>query len=293
MKNRKNRISLVLISGLSGAGKSSAARALEDHGFFMIDNLPMPLVTQLVENSDKILHDRGEIVLVADIRTPEFVAKISNFLPQLRRRVINFVLIFLEASLESIVKRFAQTRRPHTTFPYLPLYEAIKKERDLLSAVRAVADIVLDTTNLNVHELRSVIVQTIPFIKGSEKKIISLTSFGFKFGIPLGTDLLFDVRYLPNPYYLENLRKLSGRDKEVIDFLLKSGEFTEIVERVYSFVEFLLPRYERSGKRSLSVAIGCTGGKHRAVAVVEKLASKMRSLDGWNIEIFHRDIDRE
>lgn len=276
----------VVITGLSGSGKSSAAKCFEDAGYYCVDNLPLELLERLLLERETLVPGNERIAVVADVRSPGFVDRFPIVLDRAR----GAILLFFEASDETLVRRFSETRRPHPLALDRTVAEGIRAERALLSPLRARADLVIDTGEWSVHDLRQHIFREYANLLTSGL-VVSVTSFGFKFGIPAGADLLFDVRFLPNPYFVPELREKTGNDPEVKDFLLAEAEFGETQEKLEDLVRFLLPRYQRENRRYLTIAIGCTGGRHRSVAMAEALARTLRS-ENQAIQINHRDIDR-
>lgn len=285
---------LVLITGLSGSGKSTAANALEDLGYYCVDNLPLPLLrTFLADPMAQIGGSCRRIALVADVRAPGFAEAIPEILATLDRQRYELVLLFLEAAQASLVRRFSETRRPHPlACGQRPLIEGIRLEHELLADLRGAADRVFDTSDWSVHDVRREIYREFGGDTGrAGSMVVSLVSFGFKHGIPAGSDLLFDVRFLPNPYFIPGLREQTGRDAEVRSFMEAQDDFHQLAARLEDLLRFLLPRYQRENRSYLSVAVGCTGGRHRSVAICEKLAESLRGAD-WEMRVNHRDADR-
>ncbi|MEM9292376.1 MAG: RNase adapter RapZ [Acidobacteriota bacterium] len=283
---------LVLVTGLSGSGKSSIAKCFEDLGYYTVDNLPLPLLERFVADPAAVVEGKDRIAVVADVRAPGFVARFPSVLDMAQRHPVPPSLLFLDASDEALVRRFSETRRPHPLAPEGPVISGIHRERELLADLRARADQVLDTSDWSIHEMRRHIYRD--FSESPEDTpamVVSLVSFGFKFGIPYGTNLLFDVRYLPNPYFDPALRPLTGLDDPVRAFLDGEPEFSELGQRLEDFLLFLLPRYRHENRSYLSVSVGCTGGKHRSVATVQRLAGKLED-EGWFVRVLHRDITR-
>ncbi|MFM7059774.1 MAG: RNase adapter RapZ [Actinomycetes bacterium] len=276
---------------MSGAGRSTAADALEDLGFFVIDNLPPALigkVADLARSGERV----SRYVLVVDVRSGLFVDDLSTSLAELRASGALTRVVFLDASDEVLVRRYEATRRRHPLAEGDRMVEGIERERRLLEDLRGRADIVLDTTGLNVHELRDRVRSLLDEGGGDEELHLSVVSFGYKHGVPVDVDLVFDVRFLPNPHWIEELRPLSGTDPAVRDFVLavpETGEYLAELERLFRLT---LPAYRREGKSYLSIAIGCTGGRHRSVAVAEALAGTLASL-GYEPTVRHRDRDRD
>ncbi len=279
--------SLVVVTGLSGSGKSYVNKCLEDMGYFCVDNLPLQLVEPLL---GQITAKRVGIIL--DVRNPGFAARFPEILAAVRRRVPGTRLLFLDASEESLIRRFSETRRPHPLAGKVSLLEALRREREMLEEVRAVADVVVDTSAMTVHELRSFIQKTFVGDPESAQMILSATSFGYKFGIPHDVDLLFDVRFLANPHFVPELKGKTGMDPAVAAYIEKDPETAAFLERLVGFLDYLLPRFEQEHKSYLSIGIGCTGGKHRSVYIAEQLAGLLKER-GYPVRVSHRDATRE
>lgn len=279
--------SLVVVTGLSGSGKSYVNKCLEDMGYFCVDNLPLELVEPLL---GQISATRVGIIL--DVRNPDFAARFPEILARLRDRVPGTRLLFLNASEESLIRRFSETRRPHPLAGKVPLLEALRRERAMLEEVRAVADVVVDTSAMTVHELRSFMQKTFVGDPESAGMIVSATSFGYKFGIPHDVDLLFDVRFLANPHFVPELKGMTGMDPAVAAYIEKDPETRAFLDRLVGFLDYLLPRFDREHKSYLSIGIGCTGGKHRSVYIAEQLAPILHAR-GYPVRVSHRDATRE
>jgi len=287
---------VVVVTGLSGAGKSTALRTLEDLGFFCVDNLPTALAPQVVE-----LCERGNMRRVAlgmDVRVREFLGEIGTVIETIesggRGRV---ELVFLDASDEALLRRFNETRRPHPLNAAgdgaVAVLDGVRMERERLAPLRARATRVFDTTTLSVHELRrDVIAQFGPASGGAPRMVTRFVSFGFKYGPPVDADLMLDVRFLENPYFVPALRELPGTDPRVEQFVLTRPETTEFIAKAKDLLTFTMPRCEREGKSYLTVAIGCTGGRHRSVVLAEALARMLAQELGVRISVVHRDVDR-
>lgn len=283
---------LVLITGLSGSGKSIVAKSFEDLGYYTVDNLPLPLLRRFLY--DPLEHVRGieRIAVVTDVRAPGFAEEFPRLIAEMDRDEVEVTLLFLETSDDVLVRRFSETRRPHPLAIDRPVIEGIRRERELLGDIRSRADMVLDTSEWSVHEIRAQIYREFAGNPGDEPgMVLSLVSFGFKHGIPPGTDLMFDVRYLSNPHFVPGLREKTGQDSEVMEYLRKQPDFEEIVQRLADLLVYLLPRYRRENRSYLSVAIGCTGGRHRSVATCERLKTELDQR-GWPARLIHRDIAR-
>lgn len=280
---------LVVVTGMSGAGRSTALRLLEDLGYFCVDNLPPALAPQLVELLG-IDQELDRIGLGVDVRTGAFLENAGEVLDSLTEGGHRVEVIFLEASDESLVRRFSETRRSHPLAPGGDLQEAIRRERERLGPLRARARHIIDTTQLSVHELRRSLVDHIARGDGRARMVTRVVSFGFKYGLPVDADLVFDLRFLPNPHFLPELKPLSGMDAPVADFVLRHGEAREMLDDLTRMMQRLLPSYEREGKAYLTIGVGCTGGRHRSVAIAEALASRLRGERAIRVE--HRDVEK-
>lgn len=285
-----DRARLVWITGLSGSGKSTVANCFEDLGYYVADNLPVPLLESFLADPVALSGGNDRIAVVADLRADGFAERGPELWRGIDRRRLAPTLVFLDSADEALVRRFSESRRPHPLGSEFPVEEAIRRERKLLALLRGTADLVLDTTDWSVHEMRRLIFQRFGREAGHEPEMaVTLTSFGFKHGAPAGVDLLFDVRFLPNPYYVPDLRPRGGRDPEVREFLEAQEGYEELVDRLRDLLLFLLPRYRLENRSYLTVAIGCTGGQHRSVAVAERLAGALREA-GWPADLAHRDL---
>ena len=288
------KIRLVLITGLSGSGKSSVAKCFEDLGYYCIDNLPLPLLREFLSRPLELGEGHEKISVVADVRAAGFAAEFPRLVAEMDRRHLSVTLLFLEASEDALVRRFSETRRPHPLAGDRPLLDGIRQERELLAEVRGVADLVLDTSDWSIHEVRNQVFREFagessdPSLTGP---VVSLVSFGFKHGIPPGTDLLFDVRFMSNPHFVPELQDLTGQDAAVRQFLDKLDDYHELLQKVEELLLFLLPRFSRENRSYVSVAVGCTGGRHRSVAVAEELANRLQNAQ-WSVRVIHRDIAR-
>ena len=283
---------LAIITGLSGSGKSTVAKAFEDLGYYVVDNLPLPLLRLFLERLVELVPDHPRLAVVTDVRASGFSEELPQLVRDLDRRSIESTLLFLEASDEVLVRRFSETRRPHPLAADGPVIDGIRRERELMAELRGMADLVFDTSDWSIHEIRSQVYRGFAGHTGERPAMqVSLVSFGFKFGIPYGTDLLFDVRFLPNPHFVPALRERTGQEEPVLRFLEEVPDFDEVVERLSALLLFLLPRYRQENRSYLSVAIGCTGGRHRSVAVAERIKAKLDE-GGWPARVIHRDIGR-
>lgn len=281
---------IVVITGMSGSGKSTAIRALEDAGFFCIDNLPVVLLPKLTELAG---HGEGfpRLALVIDAREGTYLKDAPRYIDEARRGGHRVEVLFLDASDDSLIRRFSETRRRHPLAPAGTVEEGIRRERDLLGDLREIADQVIDTSPLNVHDLKR-IVQARFSPEPSNKPSMTVMSFAYRYGVPPQADLVFDVRFLPNPYFVPELKGLTGRDERVARHVLDRPETQEFMDRLVDLCRFLFPRYQKEGKAYLTVALGCTGGKHRSVAMAHELVKRLASPD-TPIHLWDRDIDKE
>lgn len=275
---------------MSGAGRSTALHVLEDLGFFCVDNLPPSLMPRLLERIAEGA-ELERVGLGVDVRTGAFLEGTEDALDELSAAGHDVEVIFLDCADEVVVRRFSETRRPHPLAPGGDLVAGIKKERERLGALRARARRVIDTTNSSVHDLRRTLVDYIA-IGGGRAMVTRVVSFGFKYGLPVDADLVFDLRFLPNPYFVPELRPFAGTDAPVSDFVLGNEETKALLKDLEPLLVRLLPSYEREGKAYLTIAIGCTGGRHRSVAVAEELGKRLSS-DGRDVRVAHRDVGRK
>ncbi len=278
-----------LITGLSGAGKSHALQAFEDLGVHCVDNLPGELVESFVELSLKRASEKSDIALILDVRERRFVQEFPGIVDQIKQPGVNLEIIFLEASRQELLRRYRESRRPHPLAVDQDLETAIELEEKLLAPVRQQADQVLDTTRINIHQLKTVLADrcsTMP----QKKFVLSLVSFGFKNNVPGYLDLLFDCRMLPNPHYHPELREKTGIENDIEDFMEQQPETSEYFNKLVSFLKTVVRLYQKTDKHALSVGLGCTGGRHRSVCLVEKIAEVFRDVEELELSITHRDI---
>jgi RNase adapter protein RapZ len=293
--------SVVVVTGLSGAGKSTAVNALEDLGYFCVDSLPTPVVPSTLTSFAAAGVRR--VAFGIDVRVRRFLDEATQVLDQISvPGERELTVLFLDASDEALLRRFSSTRRPHPLSTgaeagseqgAMAVLDGIRMERELLTALRARASIVLDTTRMSVHDLRREVLEHFGQVAGGAPRLkVRLLSFGFKFGPPVDADMVLDVRFLDNPYFVAELSKLPGTNVAVRDYVLKSGGSAEFVELSGKLLEFCLPRFEKEGKSYLTIGVGCTGGRHRSVVMAEHLAERLRKQTGLPIDVIHRDVDR-
>jgi UPF0042 nucleotide-binding protein len=284
-------LDVIIVTGLSGSGKSVAIRALEDNGYFCIDNLPALLIPKFIDLCEGYNEGINRIALGVDLRAGQFLQALPQVLADMRNAGHQVQVLFFDASDEVLLRRFNETRRPHPLAGEEPIQEGISRERRALEGMRELADKVIDTSSLNVHELKREMEERFCYAPYSRSMNVFLTSFGYKYGIPHDTDMILDVRFLPNPYFVSELRARDGLESEVEEYVLKNEETRSFLDRLYSLLEFTLPLYEREGKSSLTVALGCTGGRHRSVVLVEELHKRLGG-GKFRIHVKHRDIDK-
>ena len=291
MRESQGQTSVVIVTGLSGAGKSSALKVLEDIGFFCIDNLPVTFLTKFIELSGNFSPSIKGIALVMDLREEGFLTSFPNLYRQLKKSLVTLDLIFLEADDQTLIKRYSETRRKHPVAVSGSVARAVARERELLFEVRSLASYRVDSSNFTIHQFKEYIRKIVTADASQGRLNISLLSFGFRNGLPPEADIVMDVRFLPNPYFIEALREQSGFDSGVKDYVLGHPVSRSFVERFHALLKMLIPEYLREGKSYLTVAIGCTGGQHRSVAIVNYLKDSLQE-DGYEISVSHRDIKR-
>ena len=287
---RRAKKEFIIITGLSGAGKSHAIRALEDLGFFCVDNLPSMLIPTMAQMAMRADAEIDRLAIVVDVREGGFLREFPRVYRKLKATPgLEPTLIFLEANEETLVRRFSETRRPHPLAPDRSVTEGIREERKKLNAIRRMADMILDTSNLTVHELRDVFRRRSRGKRQRNEMVVNLVSFGYKHGVPLDADLVFDVRCLPNPHFVERLRGLTGRDRPVVQYMRRHASTREFLDRLTSFLRFALPQYVDEGKSYLTIGVGCTGGQHRSVMIAESLRNSLKDVKNVRIRVKHRD----
>ena len=277
----------LIITGLSGSGKTSVSRFLEDLGYYCIDNLPAKLIPSFVDLWMREEFKIEKVALVVDIREEGFTTEFPNEVESIRKK-IPIWMIFLEASDETLVQRFSESRRPHPLTRKRSVAESVSLERESLAGVKTMADEVIDTTALSVWDLKKILTRR--FLSRKEQQLqVVIVSFGYKYGIPVDSDLVFDTRFLPNPFYINALREKTGRSKSVREYVLQSAGANQFLMELYRFVSYLMPKFVEEGKSTLTISVGCTGGKHRSVVCGEQLKNHLRS-HSYYARIYHRDI---
>jgi UPF0042 nucleotide-binding protein len=280
----------IIVTGLSGSGKSHAIRALEDLGYFCVDNLPVLLIPTMADLVAREEAGIEKVAIVVDVREGGFLREFPGIYRRLRtNHGILPMLIFFEASHSALVRRFSETRRPHPLAKDRSVTEGIREERAKMTTIRRMADLIVDTSSLTVHELRDAVMHLTRDSAQRADMVVNLVSFGYKHGLPADADLVFDVRCLPNPHFVEMLRELTGRDKKVVRYMRSQPSTVRFITRLTTFLKFALPQYVREGKSYLTVAVGCTGGQHRSVMVVESLEAALASVSGVRMRVKHRD----
>ena len=288
----KYKIKLIIITGLSGAGKSEALKYFEDSGYYCIDNLPTQLILSLIDSFSDSNKKIDKIALAIDLRSGNFFDEIYKTLEKIKELGINYKILFLEASKSVLIKRFSLTRRKHPLVEDGNLDLGIEKEIEKMHNLREISDLIIDTTLLSPKELRITITDNL--MSETEKKSqiqISILSFGYKYGIPQNVDIIMDVRFLPNPFYDENLKDLSGEDKEVLHYVLNREETKEFLMMFEKLLDFLIPNYIEEGKSYLGIGIGCTGGRHRSVVIAERIYEYLK-VRRYSVKLLHRDINK-
>lgn len=285
---------IIIVTGMSGAGKSTALNVLEDEGYYCVDNMPISLMPKFAELADGHNQDKGynNIALGIDIRSGHSLAELDSVLDYMKEKKYEYTIVFLESSDEVLIKRYKETRRAHPLAKDGRVDKAIMLEREQLKLLKQRADVIIDTSQLLTREFKEELEKIVLGRKEFNNLMVTVLSFGFKYGIPSDADIVFDVRFLPNPYYVEELRPLTGNDKKIQDYVMKAPEAEEFLERVDGLIQFLLPNYVKEGKSSLVIAVGCTGGKHRSVTLANAIAKRL-SKTPYGCKVEHRDIEKD
>ena len=281
----------VVVTGMSGGGRSTALKMLEDAGFYCVDNLPVSLIEKFVE----LLSNQGEEInkvgLGVDVRAGQFFEEAADVLAKLKESGYNLEILFMDADEKSLIKRYKETRRAHPLALEGRIEDGVRKEKQILTRIRSMADYVIDTSNLLTRELKQELDRIFVGNESYNSLMVTVMSFGFKYGIPVDADLVFDVRFLPNPFYLEELKQKTGNDKEVQEYVMSFEEAGSFLDKLTDMMHFLIPNYIKEGKNRLVVAIGCTGGKHRSVTLANFLYSAMKNKGNYGITLHHRDVE--
>lgn len=288
MKQANKGFQLIVITGLSGAGRTQALRSLEDQGYFCVDNLPPMFLVKFAELCAQSQGNVAKAAIVCDLRGRAFFAYLNDALKSLKKEGFPYKILFLEASDETLIHRYKESRRRHPLSPQGRLLDGINDERQHLAELKEKADKVIDTSNLTAQELRQQVTEIFGQEQGPKQMPITILSFGFKYGLPLDADLVMDVRFLPNPYYIEELRPLTGMDKAVQDYVFSQPLAQKFIVKFFDLISFIMPHYISEGKSNLVIGIGCTGGQHRSVAIAEKLGEFLLS-EGYSAHVKHRD----
>lgn len=286
-----SKLRICVITGLSGSGKSTAVRALEDEGFFCLDNLPLALLQVFIDLAEKSSERINNIAIVIDIRARDFFRGRENLFKELREAGHKVEILFLDSTDDVLVRRFSETRRRHPAIENGSVLDGIKFEREHLAGLKQIATSILDTSELNVHQLRDLIINVISGESAPKIFNVHIQSFGYKYGLPLESDIVMDVRFLPNPYFVPELKQLTGMDNGVKNFLQEQTDTSEFLDRFLWFIDFLIPRYQKEGKSYLTIAVGCTGGRHRSVFIIEVLR-KFLSEKKLSLKVTHRDMGK-
>jgi UPF0042 nucleotide-binding protein len=283
---------IVIITGLSGSGKSTALRALEDIGFFCVDNLPILLLPKFLEIEGQASGEVSKVALVMDIRERYFLEKHMEVISKLKKKKYSIEILFLEASDDSLLHRFSETRRAHPLSEKRTVSESITLEREKLRELKDIADNIIDTSLYNIHQLKDLLQRHYLDPLRGGKITINLISFGYRYGLPSDADMALDVRFLPNPYFFKDLKEYNGNDSRVKEYVLKWDDTLHFLDKIYSLLSFLIPRYEKEGKTYLTIAVGCTGGRHRSVVILNRISEFLLE-KGYTINVNHRDMERQ
>lgn len=283
----------VVVTGMSGGGKSTALRMLEDSGYYCVDNLPVPLIEKFVELTVSPGTEITKVALGLDVRADQSFNDVEKILEKLKADGYRFEILFMDAGDNALIKRYKETRRMHPLAPQGRVADGVDRERKILEAIKKKADYVIDTSNLLTRELKEEMDRI--FVRNEEYNslIVTVLSFGFKNGIPVDTDLVFDVRFLPNPFYIDELKNKTGNDKEVRDYVMSFPEASDFLQKLVDMLQFLIPNYIKEGKHQLVIGIGCTGGRHRSVTLANELYASMKEQGNYSLKLYHRDKDEK
>ncbi len=283
----------VIVTGMSGSGKATAAKMLEDEGYYVVDNLPVRLIDKFVELMNMPGSEISKVVLGLDIRADRSFTYVEEVLEAIKKQGFEYEILFMDASDEVLIKRYKETRRAHPMAPEGRVEDGIRKEREVLKNIRAKADYIIDTSNLLTRELKQELIHIFMENKEYNSLIVSVMSFGFKYGIPSDADLVFDVRFLPNPYYIDALKHQTGNDKPVQEYVESFPQTKEFMNKLEDMITFLIPNYIKEGKNQLVIAVGCTGGHHRSVTLANDLYYRLKDKGDYGLNIYHRDVEKE
>ena len=284
---------LVIVTGISGAGKVTALKIFEDNGYYCVDNLPIDLIESFADILFGQTNEKNKVAIGVDIRSGKNLEKMSEVLKNMKAKEQNYEILFLDCNNNTLIKRFKETRRSHPMGDRDSVENEINEERAKLEFLREQADYIIDTSNLLVKELRGEIEKIFVLNRDYRNLFVTIMSFGFKHGVPADCDLVFDVRFLPNPYYIDELRPKSGNDREVREYVMNNNKAREFLAKLTDMIEFLIPNYVQEGKTQLVIGIGCTGGKHRSVTLANELYEALQKNDNYGIRIEHRDIGKD
>ncbi len=282
----------VIVTGMSGAGKSTSMRILEDAGYFCVDNLPLQFIEKFYELAVNSKSERDKIAVGIDVRSGSDLAMMDEVIDSINKGGKNCQILFMDASRDTLIKRYKETRRIHPLTNDGSIEEAIERERTELAFLKKRADFIINTDSLIIKDVKAEIEKIFVEDKSFSNIFINIMSFGFKYGTPREADLMFDVRFMPNPFYVDELKHKTGLDKEVNDYVMNSGESKEFVEKLEDMIKFLIPNYIKEGKTQLVIAIGCTGGKHRSITVAKHLYEALKGMEEYGVKLTNRDIDR-
>ncbi len=283
----------VVVTGMSGGGKSTVLKMLEDVGFYCVDNLPVSLIEKFTELISMPNSEVSKVALGLDVRADQSFEDATRILAQLKQKGYQFEILFLDADEAVLIKRYKETRRIHPLAADGRVEEGVRREKEILADIRKNADYVLDTSNLLTRELKGELDRIFVQNREYNSLMITIMSFGFKHGIPSDADLVFDVRFLPNPFYIDELKHKTGNDREVQDYVMGFQESTEFMDKLVDMVQFLVPNYIKEGKYRLVIAIGCTGGKHRSVTLANELYNRMKDRGNYGVKLYHRDVNEQ